>query len=231
MCAMGAMAGQDKTSSDKKPLSMSFSAGGAFNTGNTKTSELGASTALKYRHGKTMSELESKYKYRQESGDTEQNLVELELKELYKTANLYDLFFSESFTWDEIQKVDYDNNIGFGTRRRLPLANIAEAYLAASLLYQLLKLSGETESRNVSLALESKVESNHGAAGFLARIYYQVNLSDGEDYKLNGQIKSALKLSEHWGVSASVNGRYRNVTAGDTVRLDTTSLIELTLKY
>ncbi len=230
-CAVGAMAGQGETSADKNPLSLAFSAGGSFNTGNTKTSELGASIAMKYRHEKSVSELGSKYQYRQESGDTEQNRVELELKELYKTANLYDLFLSESFAWDEIQKVDYDNNIGFGARRQLALTNVTKAYLDASLLYQSLKLSGETENKNVSLALESKVESNHGAAGFSAKMYYQVNLSDDEDYKLNGQIKTELKLSRSWGVSASVNGRYRNITTDDTVRLDTTSLIELTLKY
>lgn len=226
----GGVAGAEEEK-PSKPLEASVTAGGSRDTGNTDTLKSRVSAELAHEGKKLTSEFNALYQYEEKDTIPSKKVVELSLKELLRTEGAWAPFVSEKFTWDEIKRVDYDNNIGLGVRYGFGALG-GKASVSVSALYQTLKIRDEPEERNAAFALEPRYKWSSGATRFAAGIYYQADADDAKSYKLDSDIKLTYMITNVLGLSAEFESRYRNITSGEGVdKLDTTTSIGVTFVY
>lgn len=214
-----------------KPLEASVTAGGSRDTGNTDTLKSRLSADATHEGGKVISEFNALYQYEEKDDAPSKKVVELGLKELLRTEGAWTPFVSEKFTWDEIKRIEYDNNIGLGVRYGVAAIG-GKASVSVSALYQSLKRRDEPEERDTAYAIEPRYKWSSDAVRFTAGIYYQADTADPKNYKLDSDFKLTYMINSVLGLSAEFESRYRNATSGEGVdKLDTTTSIGLTFVY
>ncbi|HEB73308.1 MAG TPA: DUF481 domain-containing protein [Nitrospirae bacterium] len=228
--AMAKSGGGQKTG-DQKKLDIGVTVGGSRDTGNTETSKARLSVDSTYRADWAVSEFKSLYQYEEKSGKANQNRLELELKESLPTISRWAPFVTNSFTWDEIKGVDYDNNTGAGVKYLLVSKKDREISLSGSILYQVLKYEEQKKESNAAYALESSLKWGRGDLKLMIDLYYQASAEDGENYKYNSDFRLTYFLTSILGVSAEFSSRYRNITPEGAPKLDTTTVFSVTLAY
>jgi len=216
---------------DKKKLDIGVSVGGSRDTGNTDTSKARLSLDSTYRANWLTSEFKSLYQYEEKSGKANQNRLELKLNESLPTISRWSPFVTNSFTWDEIKGVDYDNNTGAGVKYLLVSKKDRKISLSGSILYQVLKYEEEKKESNTAYALESSLKWGRGDLKFMVDFYYQASAEDGENYKYNSDFRLTYFLTSILGISTEFSSRYRNITPQGAPKLDTTTVISVTLAY
>lgn len=216
---------------DQKRLDIGVNIGGSRDTGNTSTSKARLSVDSTYRADWLTSEFKSLYQYEEKSGESNQNRLEFSVSESLKTGSRWSPFITDSFTWDEIKGVDYDNNAGAGAKYMFLSRKDREISLSGSILYQVLKFEEQKKESNTAYALESGLKWGRGDLKFAADFYYQASTEDGGNYKFNSDFRLTYFLNSILGLSAEFSSRYRNITPEGAPKQDTTTVFSVTLAY
>ncbi len=227
----GAGAAEERGKSAKKMFELQASAGGSQKTGNTESSEARLSIDGTYKKANFLTEFTGFYQYKEVDSYTDQNLIEIKLKELLDLNSPWLPFVTYEFSWDEIKGVDYDHNLGVGTKYIMFSEENSKLSLSASALYQVYKNKGLDEKQNVAFALEPRYSWKRDQTQFVAIASYQADPGNTDNFKYSYNFKLTYFITSMLGLSAEFENRYRNIIAPDAVKLDTTTLFSITLAY
>ncbi|VAX25978.1 hypothetical protein MNBD_NITROSPINAE02-1647 [hydrothermal vent metagenome] len=214
-----------------KPFELQVSAGGSQKTGNTESSEARLSLDGAYTKANFITEFTGFYQYKEVDSYTDQNLMELKVKELLNTNSHWLPFLTYEFSWDEIKGVEYDHNLGAGTKYIVFSEGGGKLSFSTAALYQVYKNKDFDEEENIAFALEPRYSWKRDQTQFVAMASYQADPGDTDNFKYSYNFKLTYFLNSVLGISAEFESRYRNIVSADSEKLDTTTLFSVTLAY